>query len=112
MAGDNDERRRYERVPGRGLHGELRREDRAPLAVVMRDVSRSGVALTGVDAVLAPGTEVTLAFSGDNASIPGASIPGRVARNIPDGVAIAFRQNPETLAAADRLMELVSQRAA
>ena len=42
----------------------------------------------------------------------GITVPGRVARAVDNGIAIAFRQNPETLVDADRLIAAVSRRAA
>jgi methyl-accepting chemotaxis protein len=104
VRGDDTERRRYERLPGNGQDAELRVGGNAPIPTIIVDISRGGVALacgTRLDA----GAETVLTAAG-------ITIPGRVARAIDGGIAIAFRQNPETLVDADRLIGAVSRRAA
>jgi methyl-accepting chemotaxis protein len=104
VRGDDAERRRYERLPGNGQPAELKAEGHAAIAATVIDISRGGVAV-GCDARLDAGTEVALAAAGF-------TIPGRVARAIEGGLGIAFRQNPETLVDADRLIGAISRRAA
>jgi len=106
MRADDAERRRYERVPCPGTQVLLQAGEEA-VAATLRDISRSGAALSCTHADLPAGTEVMLLLPD-----PEVSIPGRVARSFPDGMAIAFRQNPETLADADRVLDRISPRAA
>jgi methyl-accepting chemotaxis protein len=101
MRGDEDERRRWERVSGHGTAATLRARGRGEARATLRDISRGGAALTGGGAGLdlPPGTEVELDLPG-----AGGGVPARVARMEagPGGVlALAFRQDPATLARVD-----------
>jgi methyl-accepting chemotaxis protein len=103
---DLQQRRKYERIDGRalaatvsGAHGEA--------ASRIADIGRGGVALRGPFAAVAAGVAVRI-------QLPGAPTPvaARLIRHTEDGAAFAFRQDPESLALIDRVLETIGARAA
>ncbi len=90
MRVDEAERRAFERVPGQDLPVRLRPRDGAEVAGRLLDIARGGAAFR-IALDLPPGTEIEVAI----AEHP--PIGGRVARRDPDGLAVAFRQDGETL---------------
>ncbi|TDG17389.1 methyl-accepting chemotaxis protein [Paracraurococcus ruber] len=106
MRGDERERRRYERLSVPGLRTVLRGNGlAAPIEAMVQDIARGGLALVG-GPDLPPGLEVQI-------ELPGAGTPigGRVARREGSLLAIAFRQDPETLARVDALLDTLAPRA-
>jgi methyl-accepting chemotaxis protein len=99
---DDEERRRYERLPGGGVQAGLRVAGRAELRVVIRDISRGGVSLQ-CDMRDAAGTEVLIALPGLTQPVP-----ARVARADGRMVAFAFHQDEATLRRVDQVMETVA----
>jgi methyl-accepting chemotaxis protein len=98
MRTDESNRRRYERLPGRGVVGQLRVKGELLPAASVQDVSRGGIALScGIQ--LPAGTEVEVMLPGIEAGIG-----ARVARTKPGVLALAFRQDPATLAKVDEAM--------
>ncbi|MGE0225517.1 MAG: cache domain-containing protein [Acetobacteraceae bacterium] len=106
---DEDERRRYERVPGRGLSARVSAAGQPEFDAVVRDMSRGGIAVECRSA-LPVGTEVRIVLTECEAPVM-----ARVARIDRDLVAFAFRQDDATLAQVDyvldRLAQLVQQAA-
>ncbi|WP_372619083.1 cache domain-containing protein [Falsiroseomonas sp.] len=98
MRGEEGDRRRYERVPGNGLQVRVRAPGRPEASFEVADISRGGLALLRAPD-LAPGTEVLL-------ELPGVRHPlgARVARLERDRLALAFRQDPATLALVDQVL--------
>jgi hypothetical protein len=60
---DDEDRRRFERIPGRGTPAVLRVSGRAPLHVTIADISRGGVAMH-CDWQAEAGTEVQIELPG------------------------------------------------
>jgi len=105
MRADDAERRRYERVDGARMPARVRHAG-GEFPATLLDVSRGGAGLRGAGAGLPAGTEVEVIAAGRR-------IAGRVARAGADGtLGVAFRQNPETLALADALIDAVGRKAA
>ena len=101
-AGDN--RRKYERLPMRGVRGVVAfvlggAKHAEPLTVI--DLSRGGVALEST-LRLPAGLEVTL-------ELPGAGTPlaARVARSEGGRLGLAFRQDEATIASTDRVLAML-----
>ena len=97
-----DERRRYERIPGRGTEVRLCLPGQPELAALIQDICRSGVAL---QCSIAPacGTEVQIVLPGY-----GAKIAARVIRTGDRMLALAFRQDPVALEQIDRVLDYIT----
>jgi methyl-accepting chemotaxis protein len=98
---DEAERRRYERISGRGRRAVLESPGHARTEAVIRDISRGGMVL----AVSWPGgvgSEVTVALPGTTAPVP-----ARVVRSDDAHTALAFRQEPAALANVDRALAVI-----
>jgi methyl-accepting chemotaxis protein len=99
MRADEGDRRRYERVPGQGLRAMLRGIGAAPAEVEIADISRGGIALaTGLTAP--SGTDVTLGLPGGLGEVRGRVVYGGEGR-----LGIVLRQDAETIARIDRLVD-------
>jgi methyl-accepting chemotaxis protein len=96
MRGGEAERRLYERLPGQGLRAELR-SGGVPIPVELLDIARGGAGFAGA-AALPAGTEVEVALPG----LP--PIIARVARAGEGAVAVAFRQDRESLGRIDAVL--------
>jgi methyl-accepting chemotaxis protein len=90
MRVDEAERRAFERLPGQDLPVRIRPRDGAEAAGRLADIARGGAALR-IALDLPAGTEVEVAIADH---LP---ITGRVARREPDMLAVAFRQDAESL---------------
>jgi methyl-accepting chemotaxis protein len=106
MRGEEEDRRRYERVPCHGVEIRLLRRGAEPLAIALRDISRGGAALE-CGLALPAGTELSL-------EIPGVSsaVEARVARADRGGLAVAFRQDVANLVRVDAALARLAPRAA
>ncbi len=98
---DAQERRKYERIPGRDLPVRLEAE-KATRQARIGDISRGGAALHGQLADLPPGTPLRITLPGNDAPVL-----ARLVRHMPDGAAVAFRQDPDSLALIDRALEVI-----
>jgi methyl-accepting chemotaxis protein len=98
--GDDEERRRYERIHGGGAMAMFRRPGHPPTQVRIEDISRGGVALqdAGTEEV---GASVEVELPG------GGCVQGRVARVTANIIAISLRQDDDSLAAIDRALALI-----
>jgi hypothetical protein len=103
------ERRAWERLPGHNLPVTLaagtaatRRGAPPSRPARVADVAPGGTALRCDPAGLRLGDDVTVRVT------PDLVLHGRVARLDPDEIAIAFRQNPETLALAETFLAHVA----
>jgi len=104
----DEQRRRYERVPGNGLNATFRGGPHTGETAVIRNISRGGVALeTGWSP--APGEPVGIAVTDQ------CTVTGRVTWSRDGILALAFNQDAANLANADQALSLipaVHQRAA
>ncbi len=100
----DEQRRRYERIPGRGAEVKVRVPGQPELTAEIVDISRSGVS---VQSGLEPdcGTEAQIVLPGY-----GVSIAARVIRSDGRVVAFAFRQDPLALEQIDRVLDYISDR--
>jgi methyl-accepting chemotaxis protein len=98
---DEAERRRYERIPGRGHRAMLEAPGHARIEATIEDISRGGVALA-VSWPGEPGSEVMVALPGTTALIQ-----GRVVRSEGGHVALSFRQGQAALADVDRALATI-----
>jgi methyl-accepting chemotaxis protein len=96
-----DERRLYERVPGRGATALLKVRGRPDQHLVVRNISRGGVALVS-DWVAEPGSALDMVLTGSDGLAA-----GRVVRADNGLLAIAFRQDPATRTAVDATLRWV-----
>jgi len=96
---DTGERRHYERVAGRNVAAILRTSGREPTQASLQNLSRSGAALV-CDLSLPPGAEVEVELPEH-----GIKLPARVVRAHDGALAVVFRQDPATLAKADRAID-------
>lgn len=104
MRGDDAERRLFARTPGEDMEVQVRTGSQPPLIGRLLNFSRGGAAVaTGL--TVAPGTEVEL-----TASAAGAVLHGRATRAEGGTLALSFRQDPVTLAAADRVLRTLPGR--
>ncbi|MGG5810350.1 methyl-accepting chemotaxis protein [Falsiroseomonas sp. CW058] len=103
MRTEAGEARRYERIPGRQAEALLRHAGAAERRVVIRDISRGGVALE-CDLALDAGTELRLTLPGGQAPVM-----ARVVRAADRLLALAFRQDGATLAQVDRALDLIAR---
>ena len=100
---DAGERRRFERISGKGVSATLRLSGMKPVTTIIHDISKSGVALShGGAATVGQTVEVDLPDAGG-------PVTGRVARVVGDGViAISFNEEPSMLARVDRTLASLS----
>ena len=104
-----EERRRYERIPGSGANAVLHASGNKDQSVTILDISRGGVALR-CDWALSAGSEVRLDLAGADGSVV-----ARVVRYADGVLALAFRQDEVVLRQVDKALAQVatrSQRAA
>jgi len=96
---DTGERRQYERVDGRSASAILHTPGHEPTRTSLQDLSRSGAAMR-CDLSLPPGVEVEL-------ELPeyGIKLSARVVRSEAGVLAVVLRQDPATLAKADRAID-------
>lgn len=107
MANDQEEeRRRYERIPGNGAAATLKAPGRADSEVVIENISRGGVALVS-DYKAAPGQEITLVLPGSDGPVV-----ARLVRSERGSLALCFRQDATTLSRVDRALDRIGQRTA
>ena len=99
--GHETDRRRYERIPGRGAKVRLSLSGRTSTATII-DISRGGVALE-CDAVDPAGTVLQLSLPG-----VGGEVAGRVVRQADGLLAVAFGQDTTTLARIDQALLAIS----
>ncbi len=100
------DRRSYRRISGSGMQVRFGcRQLNAPQMLELLDISRGGAALAG-KLTLESGVEVTV-------ELPGLSTPvhGRLARAGEGRIAVAFRQDPDTLAALEQAITAIEARA-
>ena len=92
---DEEDRRRYERIPGRGQHAGLTLQGRAEISLPIHDISRGGISLESLER-LTPGTEATV-------MLPATEGPVfvRVARCEGGCIGLAFRQDEISLRRID-----------
>jgi hypothetical protein len=95
---DAGERRRFERISGKGVAATLRLPGATPAKAVIQDISRSGVALRHSGTV-AVGRDVEV-------DLPdaGGSVTGRVTRAAGGVIALDFSEEPSVLARIDRVL--------
>ncbi|MBY0337380.1 MAG: MCP four helix bundle domain-containing protein [Acetobacteraceae bacterium] len=106
MRNEEGERRRFERIRVRGLRATLLAGGAAgPLEVEVEDISLGGVALR-YSSALTPGAAVELRF----AEI-GSALKARVARNEAGTLALAFRQDQETVGLIEPLLDKLRAKA-
>ncbi|MGA3399270.1 MAG: methyl-accepting chemotaxis protein [Acetobacteraceae bacterium] len=98
---DEAERRRYERIPGRGQRAVLEAPGQARTAAVIQDISRGGIALM-VSWAGASGSEVMVLLPGTTEPVP-----ARVVRSGDGRAALAFRQEPTALAKVDTALATI-----
>ncbi|MDO9710879.1 methyl-accepting chemotaxis protein [Paracraurococcus lichenis] len=100
MAKDGeDDRRRYERISGQGMRVTLRSAGQGEVGAVVRDISRGGAALQ-TDWNLASGADLQVEFSDRRGAVP-----ARAVRASGGVLAIAFRQDAETIAQVDGVLD-------
>lgn len=98
VAGSEEERRGYERIPGNGTQAVLRRVGRLPFRAVIHNISRSGIA-TSCDWRLDAGAEVEIELPGT-----AGAVGARVVRCDARTLALAFRQSEPALRLIDQAM--------
>jgi hypothetical protein len=98
--GDEAERRLYERIPAAGFRAALRIVGEAAVDVAIGDISRGGMTLLH-NAQLAPGTDVEAGLPGNFA------IRGRVAHSSDGKIGIAFRQDANSLAEIESVLDVI-----
>jgi methyl-accepting chemotaxis protein len=99
---DEQSRRLYERIGGRGRSAVLHRPDAPPQRCAILDISRGGVALScGLD--LSPGSAVEL-------ELPGVTerVAARTVRTTGKLLALAFRQHDDVLRRVDQAMAYIA----
>jgi methyl-accepting chemotaxis protein len=102
---DSAERRRYERIDGKGAVARLQAAGRTT-EVGVRNISRGG-ALLDCDWSLAAGTPFEIELRG-----AGGSVTGRVVRCDKGGLAVVFNSDPATVARIDRVLDSLAPRRA
>jgi methyl-accepting chemotaxis protein len=100
--GREDERRRFERVPGNGATAKLVAPGHAPANIPIKDISQGGVALL-CDWSLPAGQDVALDLPGGECGVP-----ARVLSCQGQTVSLIFRQDAETSLRADRAVMAVA----
>jgi methyl-accepting chemotaxis protein len=103
---DIQERRKYERVPGRNLPARVVARD-LEAAATITDISRGGLSLRAVLTGWPDGAAVRIALPGN-----GTPVAARLVRHVEGGGAFAFRQDPDSLALIDRAVEEIAARQA
>ncbi|PPQ28318.1 cache domain-containing protein [Rhodopila globiformis] len=98
------DRRRYERIPGQGATARLQIAGQPDVTLEIIDISRSGMALRHA-AKLERGNDVRVELPGATASVL-----ARVVRADGKSIALAFRQDPAALAQLDRALDGISAR--
>lgn len=101
---DEDDRRRYERIPGNGATATLHAPDRPAMRVVISDISRGGVGLQ-CDWQAAVGAEVEIDLPGSDKAVVARMVRSR------DGLlALAFRQDAAVLRRVDSALDNIGRR--
>ena len=100
---DEDQRRRYERIDGRGLRARLSLPGRPEISVTIRDISRSGVAVD-CDAAMECGSEAALLLPGTDGKVS-----ARVIRTGDSRMALVFQQEAATLARVDQALDHIAR---
>ncbi len=100
---DAGERRRAERLEGGGVMATVRRPGGSGVKAVVKDLSRSGMALRQAGG-FAPGQELEIDLEGADGPVPGWAT--RVEHDV---VGIEFRADPAALARIDRALAALSQ---
>jgi methyl-accepting chemotaxis protein len=95
---DDNDRRKYERIPGNGADAELVLADQGRVRAPIVDISRGGVALR-LDASEPAGKDVEVWLPYTDTKVN-----GRVVRCDKGMMALCFRQDAQTLAVLDRLL--------
>jgi methyl-accepting chemotaxis protein len=95
---DDDDRRRYERIPGNGAQAVLRPRDGATITAVIIDISRGGVGLR-CDWAAEPGTEVEVELPGTDLAVVARAL--RTANGL---LGLAFRQDEAMLRRVDQAL--------
>jgi methyl-accepting chemotaxis protein len=95
---DSGERRRFERIAGRGVTAMLRIPGRDAVRAVVRDLSRSGVALAAQSVAIGTRVDVELPDAGG-------PVPGQVSRLEAGMIAISFQDDPASQARVDRALQ-------
>ena len=101
---DENDRRKYERIPGNGAAAELMLSKQGRVRAEIVDISRGGIAVR-VDAGEPAGKDVELWLPEADASVH-----GRVVRCANGTTALCFRQDAQTLAILDRLLNRLQVR--
>jgi methyl-accepting chemotaxis protein len=101
---DEEERRRYERIPGEGADAVLRASGRAEQRAAIVDISRGGVAVR-CDWTLDVGTEVQMDLAGADAPVI-----ARVVRAAQGVLGLAFRQDEAVLRRVDKALAQITAR--
>jgi methyl-accepting chemotaxis protein len=101
--GDGEERRTFERMPGGGITASLTLPGAGEIEVVVKNISRGGVALV-CNRTGQAGTEVKVGLP------TGANVSGRIARSEGGLLTVAFRQDAATMALVDRALEAIKSR--
>jgi len=95
---DENDRRKYERIPGNGAEAELMLSNQGRVRAAIVDVSRGGIALR-LDASEPAGKDVELWLPETNTKVH-----SRVVRCSNGTMALCFRQDAQTLAVIDRVL--------
>ncbi len=99
---EKEQRRRYERIDGRGLQARLRLPGQAEIGVTIRDISREGVAVACSLAAVC-GSEATLVLPGADEEVP-----ARVLRADDGLVRLVVHQDAASLALVDRALDHIA----
>lgn len=100
---DEDDRRRYERIPGMGAIATLHAPGRGATHVVINDISRGGVGLR-CDWQAAGGAEVEIDLPGSDKAVV-----ARMVRRRDGLLALAFRQDAAVLRRVDLALDHISR---
>ena len=101
---DEDDRRRYERIPGKDAIATLHAPGRGATRVVINDISRGGIGLR-CDWQAAVGAEVEIELPGTDKAVVARMVRSR------DGLlALAFRQDAAVLRRVDVALDNISRR--
>jgi methyl-accepting chemotaxis protein len=101
--GDEGERRKFERIPGNGTQAQLVLSDGRKITGRIRDISCGGV-LVLADAKESVGRDLQVVLPGVDAAVH-----ARVVRSESGGMALCFRQDPQTLATLDKVLAAVQR---
>jgi methyl-accepting chemotaxis protein len=99
-------RRKYERIPGRDTAVRLWTAKLGPASASIIDISLGGAALAACDWSCEPGTEILV-------DLPGVGVPvsSRVINARGEVLAVAFRQDPETLTRVGQAIDRINAKA-